>query len=306
MDLAGQDLLTRAAAGFHDAASEYWEYYKQEQYHLTRALVFVFAYRVLPMLLQQYRFTAVESELSTPLGTGGLLLQGRIDATGETADGAFPVLFSWKTAASFSDNDIARARTDDQGLSESYLRSKVDGHSVYAVHMVHMVKGQRRKDKDGVKRVSNVLVRPYQDPKSGELFTDYAAGKGGRRPVPIWEVSPHSHIGWLTHLLLTAPDVLDKFWASPGITPRTIAEAKEWVVGCEADMTTAWMNADLPKHLDDPLLQVLYPKERESCFTFGGTCQYAAICHESMRQPLSSGTYLLREPHHPDPNQEEE
>jgi hypothetical protein len=205
-----------------------------------------------------------------------------------------PVVYSWKTVGAVGDREFMAAHYDDQGLSEGWLVGR--GKNIYN-HMVYIIKGYAKSNEDGTKTFINGLVYPYVNPKVPFSYKALSpVFKAGWNRTPVWTL-PGGVDDWLQFLLANQPDALDKFWASPGRVTRLGPKMDDWLKAMIWEMEEAWDKAMWAQGLGDPGLTTLFPIWNQSCFRYRRPCEMLPICHDGV-QPLSSGMYELRKPHH--------
>lgn len=204
-----------------------------------------------------------------------------------------------------------------------YILATSGAPKIMGVQMEYLLKGERFKEYEagsysGPYRQNSPLIRPYM--KQGILSTsdsfawkfqyqdDYGAnkrlGKGWSR-ANIWEVMTIKE--WI-ELLATgevqpeAGDCLTAQFVSPPVIYRQEDEVRDFleqITQQEQEIRNARMELETgDEQLDKSYLNRYFPQHRRSC-SWPIPCQFIALCHEGLGDnPLGSGLYKLRQPHH--------
>lgn len=219
--------------------------------------------------------------------------------------------------------------------SENFDKDDFDiqGIKLAGVQMEFLLKGRRSRDKETKQYLQDsILVRPYFKDGGGLIEDEYAwkywthcdaphttsggkkcpgdanhsLGKGWYR-VPIWEHMPIKEWIQLLHegsVQSDAGDALEGLVVSPMPFFRHQEEIESWRLQVESQeariaeirkgAATDWPD-DMKFYLDRN-----FPQHREACFKYGEkhSCQFLDVCFGNIGDPLESGLFQLRKPHH--------
>ena len=125
--------------------------------------------------------------------------------------------------------------------------------------------------------------------------------KSGWTRFPVWE-APGGVKGWvegmppdlLADQYLTSPpiyvnnDLVNAFFTQRSIREHQIFDTMQWLGNLDTDQETK-----------DELMAAVFPQKFDQCQPgFGRACEYRQICHGGLTDPLFSGGFVAREPHH--------
>jgi hypothetical protein len=336
-----------------------------EQMSLIEALIRAFAIYRLPTFLEQYEVLEVEkeevyedfSESVTWLGKADGLLRNKL--TNEL------VVLSIKTASQYlEDITLRNILHDMQGVSEiaciedrlvklwqnikdsnNYLESmdmSEDRLFFYLkelyyppkprkVQYEYLIKGQRRKDSDGLYRQQNILVHPYKkdpmmfftsqmDSYTNESEYKWSVG-AGKTPKNWSKIDIWNDIGvdeWIRRLSCgeIQPEegtCLGNFIKVPDVVNRNDEEIEEWKISTsfmeeniadslfELKQSTNQPDEILTKNIQQEIILQNFPKNTQSCHNYyGGDCTFVNTCHSNLtiEEGLETGFYKPRFPHH--------
>ena len=296
----------------------------EEQKALIEALIWTYYYIQYSRLTQEYDIVAVEKEINWNL-TDDITVMSRVDAILRSKDTGGLVVYSLKTASEYNDYNAARNKYDDQGISELIAVEREYKEPVEAVKMDYLIKGKRRSTKDkstGLKRryQDSFLVHPWK--MDTGLTQDYAIkyswldevgkehrlGKNWQR-CNIWEdgFTPKE---WVEHLMNGEMEALENIVVTPPLYYRNEEDVRDWLEQNTKQEEDIHENVKYLKHLDSSLpgpresnvglyrttLNKYFPYRRESCFQYGGFCDYVDICWNGVK--TTSSLYEARTPHH--------
>jgi hypothetical protein len=255
----------------------------------------------------------------------GITIMSRLDAVFKDKSTEGIIVYSLKSASSWTDTNDKQSRYDDQGISEliAYERSN-PGVEVDAILMNYLIKGQRSWLKDTVtgyrsKIQNSFIVHPYlkEDPYNVTYSLKYTRAKGYQR-VNIWEVMPMKE--WIDMLVENDYTYLvggiDDNQENKGIivTPapyiRSTEDIQSWLEqnswqeqeNARAIEILKNIEPELPGYRETQnkdyklLLNQLFPQNRSSCYSYGRYCNFEKICWEGLT--TQSYEYASRIPHH--------
>lgn len=210
------------------------------------------------------------------------------------------------------------------------------GNFVHAVQMLHLLKGKRQEDdRKGWKVTYCRWTRGWKSVEEGITgrTTKYAwkwnwTDEGGRnralsgqkwQPFYAWEEFGGGVKEWVEMLAsgVVQPEAGDPFAAdsSAFVSPepyfRQPRDFEEWLWSTRASEAKVIADADVVNGLiaeeglgSNRARQAIaerFPKTRASCIRYGGKCSFYDLCHSGENisaNPLGSGLFVLRTPHH--------
>lgn len=307
--------LLAQARGFTEATgSVETETLFKEQSCLVAGLVWGWYRTVLPGVLEEYEIIEVEEESELDLGAG-VWKMVRADWVGRRrADGKLGNI-DFKTAAIVNDAFVEGFKHSPQmALTTKALEVKYGEPVTH--YMIHaLVKGTRRGeynratgDYDGPKTQASLLCYLYERPANPPLQpVDHQPkwrflGSDGRKHTlgssynkrPVWEVMDPRD--WV--YALPEPVLWEIF---PSIGPY---QRQTWMIEPYAEEVRAeelrWV-ARLHKIYesnDDPaIIRQEIPRSWD-CHRYNRPCELMSVCYGEEQDPLGSGKYTLRRPHH--------
>ena len=305
-------------------ATEDQQYVMAEQSALIEAILRVFSLVVLPDIK---RCKVIEVEQEHILKLGGIDFMSRPDAV--VQDGDEHYVLSFKTTG-LADSDATRKKLeietyhDDQGISEGLAFEQDSGIKIAGTKYIFLLKGQRREyPKGSGKWVQwSPLIQGYRKAGAGMQF-EYAAewkwkdeqghghtlGKGWER-FNVWEGMGVK--AWIQKLGEIAPELLLRQVFMPMAAYRNAVEVEDWKEQAkrQAEDITSEVG-EMEQYRIIPLilpyvdsiyrtrLNDMFPQHRRSC-DWPSRCAYQEICFGPVSEvdPLLSGDFVLREPHH--------
>lgn len=296
---------------------------RKEQLSLVAGLVWGWYRVMLPDVLRDYEVIEVEQESELDLGKGVWKMVradwvGRRKADGQLGNHDF------KTMAMLSDSYVEEFKHSPQmALTTKALEVKYkEPVTHYVIH--GLIKGTRRGeynpssgDYDGPKRQGSYLCYLYEKPANPPLNSpDFQPkwkylGKDGRKHTlgrdytkkPVWEVMDPRD--WV--YLLPEPFLWELF---PTIGPY---QRQTWMIEPYAEEVQAeelrWVQRlhRIFESGDDPaVIRQEIPRSWD-CHRYNRPCEMMSACYGEEADPLGSGKYTLRRPHHqPEIDQMEE
>jgi hypothetical protein len=291
--------------GIQNIEEEDFDFLVKEQQALLEGLIRGWTIVRLPMLLEEYRVLSVEQSFPYEI-VPGLIQQVRLDGVLERRDDDAVMVQEFKTvshpgyswANSWHRNTQMLANT--QALEQN-LERRVEG-----VIIEGLVKGTRRNDtavssKFFGKRIQNSPFC-YGYSNGHDFQTEYTSRKGWHK-IASWEHMPMKQ--WVEDVM--DPNLLqEQFIVQPPIKPvprhmdrwrrQTVAEELEFAQRLEEYEA---LDTDDER---EQMLDVLFPQNEEHCNKYGeGSCEMDEICWTEgiAEDPIGSGLYEEREPHHP-------
>lgn len=278
----------------------------QRQIALAEGLARVWTIHKLPKLLQDYKVIEVEREHRIPFGKEMEMLS-RIDGVLQRrSDDALFAGPEFKTTGWMSEDYVESWRYSVQTLSHCLDVKHVYGEFPSGVLMEFLYKGVKRKDKDGGYNYYSPLVRAYmrQDDISGQKEFGFDGGLARRKEWVTIEPYTMGMEHWVTQL---PEEVIDTILFST-IVYRSPRELDEWVKQVEIrqyKIATALglLNDGEPsvEGADDIMASVFPARLDNFCYSnqYKKKCPYLDVCYHVIDDPLESGVFVAREPHHP-------
>lgn len=299
----------------------------EEALPLVEACVRGWALARLPRIVTQGKCLSIEQEhpIKFTLEGGQVVgLQTRPDIVWQrNTDGAV-FIRNIKTCKVVDDKFREQWKIDMQTLSEP-LAVEQTGVQVSGVIVEGVAKGKKLDfpasalpDLAGKYYHNNPLIygwhREAEPPLTRESWehryewTDLSGqhrrlGKGYRK-VPIWRAYPGGITAWINHVWGEDASAFDDLFVELEPILRSDYEIERWKAQTLEEILSRDYSAQLVK---------LHPKFLDSDFpmyTSNGNCiwprkcQYYPLCHEAIGDPLESGQFKVRIPHHPVPVEE--
>jgi len=270
----------------------------------------------LPFIVANYDVVAVEEEREVAVDEEGqIILMDRPDAELQHKESKLYAALELKTTSTDREQyfDSWRYATQTMGhilaMEAKYGEQKV-GH----ILMEFMFSGTHRLDKlSGQTIYYSPLVRGFalpEDPplRPKETFSSaYKSGKGWR-PIDVWEYSFGDKPEWMTPVEYWVEHVLDNETVQQQLFTREIfrsdTEMQEWkekVLSQQRRIQVGAQSAQDPA-LKKQVMNWAFPGNKdESCYQnkYFRACEFLPICYRQIAgDPLESGLYEKREPHH--------
>jgi hypothetical protein len=280
-----EELTAAAFPILEDAARKGWSGcspgYEQEaldHYKLvTQGMCWVIKTFVMRQISAQYMITAIEREAAplTHPDFPGYYFVSRPDAEGEDNLGT-PVVFSWKTCSSYTDNDKETAKYDEQGLTESYSYYLRTGKWPI-VQMIYLVKGRRVKKDVPFVQYHGPLTQVYKKIYAKTGDTSYSP-----KYTSGWEkISTLDYPGGIERyyenclMLAAATDVV--LYAVPMAVQRRLDHAEELVGQIFKDLheSHSLPATDMSAHPAD--------RSKNSCHAYQFECSFKKVCDGDLR-----------------------
>ena len=319
--LSGDGLRTNAAI-YHTVT---------EQTALIEALIRAWVIVELPQILNRFTVAGVEVEIEVI--KDGVSFQSRADAILQEKGSGDVYVYSLKTVKQWGKRNEDSYRENLQGIHETwaleqFLLSKGMGKRVMGVRFCFLVKGQRREDKwssdipeNRIWVTYNPLIRGYRriTPVGYEYAHswEYAnpANKSGKSvignsysPFFVWQHDKITVKAWIEairkgQIQPEAGEVLRSVIVTPAEYFRNDNEIKHTIrqtfnqEGRIKRILEDFVPSDID--LEDERLDLYFVQHKNSC-RWPTTCGMHRICYrtEVRADPLGSGFYVRRTPHH--------
>jgi hypothetical protein len=264
--------------------------------------------RRLPTICEFYDVIAVEEEWELDLeGCADVKLMVRLDGVlRRKLDGVLSAL-EFKTAGFDKESYFESWRYATQTLLHILaLQQHYPDAQANSVLMEFMLKGYHRTDKNGVDQFYSPLVRVLcMGPNLGYLAYDSEVAKRKGITTCYSYEYPGGVQAWVAQLM----DVqLDAALATREIQ-RNDAEFEEWLEQTSYEVSIVQSGLSLlgiPFGNDNPtmmtnVLRRYFPARLDQeCYAdrYGHKCVYCDLCHGEVDDPLESGLFVPRDPHH--------
>jgi hypothetical protein len=321
-----------------------------EQKALIEGLIRVYEKIQLPKLLQEYEVLEVEKEIEFPLydgfkvciyckgtgkeqddlstyncdkcnGTGkqerdeSITLMSKPDAILRDKSTGGLVVYSLKTASTWTETNEKQAKYDAQGISELIATEYLLGEEVEAVKMDYLIKGSRNYytdyqsfEKNKAKLQNSFLCHAYvlDSGFSQNYSIKYTKAKGWQR-FNVWEHFTMKE--WVDYLFENHYEDLEGLVVSPFPYNRSSEDIEDW------KQSVIYQEQQIAQHLDElraiepelvgpresskeykELLNKYFIKNRMNCYNYGRICSMAGLCWEGEKS--TSLEYEARVPHH--------
>lgn len=259
-----------------------------------------------PALRAEYDFVAVEKELNWPVAPD-IIDTVRCDLLARRkSDGAL-FYIEWKTTSIGGDEWIKQWEHNTQLLANTQAIEEMLGERVEGVIIEGIIKGKRSNDGARASRFFEMRIQQsrlcygYHNETSGEYQGKYTSAKGWRK-VAVWEEM--SVKDWVEQIL-DYEDLANMFCPVPPIRPneRHLQRWRAQTIAAERERS-----AKLEFVRKGGSIDLAFPMNDEHCFRYWGSpCPFEPLCfrEEIGNDPLDSGLYEIRVPHHPTPATEE-
>lgn len=291
--------------GFTEFSGEL-ELEMQRQCALAEGLARAWTLRRLPYYLENFNIIAVEEEHEVPFGPGQVMLT-RLDGVVERkSDGELFAAPEFKTTGWISDDYIESWRYSTQTLSHALDIKHQYGKMPAGVMMEFLYKGVKKKGEDGSYTYYSPLVRAFRmiDDMTGAEIYGYDSSLGRKKDWKVFEPYTMGMGKWIDQIPV---DVLDNMLYNT-VVYRSDKELEEWQLQAQLrqgriQAGIILLNEEMPtKEAADEVMAAIFPARLDQfCFSdqYWKKCPYLDICYHTIDDPLGSGVYVEREPHHP-------
>lgn len=312
--LFGGEGIDRAIEVAHD---RWWElvescqdtpHFVPEQRALLEGLLRCWAIERLPKIREEFDLVLAEQELIWPMAPD-IHDMLRVDALLRRRSGGGLYYLEVKSTSTGGDRWAASWQRHSQLLANVQAIEETLGERCEGVMIEGIVKGRRAKDRDSrspmfeEKVQQSPLCYMWINEATGEESAEYQRAKDWRK-VPTWEHLPIAE--WVSKL---SPEVRAKqFSPVPPITPQRaqLVRFRRQAVAQERLVAQAieWLGSEEAR---DPerrefIMDTCFPLNDNHCRRFlDYPCEFEALCFtpEIEADPLGSGLYERRVPHHP-------
>ncbi len=276
----------------------------KEQSCLLEGLVRLWAKHRWPLVQAEYDVIAVEQEQPWELAPGMTMLS-RFDLTLRRKRDQGLFLMEFKTTSSGGDAWSQQWEHHSQVLAYSLAAQQVYQEPCFGVLIEGLVKGRRVKEKsvtspfEGMTIQQSPLCYVYQkDSDSGPLYTPKWTCNWTK--VPVWETLG---VQRLVETVLDEQDAREILLPGLPISPGTW-ELERWQRQTVAKERKLDEQLEELASADDPefTLDCSFPMNHAHCRRyFGYPCIFEKLCYDQgvAADPLGSGDYERRVPHHP-------
>lgn len=291
------------ARGFDEVSGEL-ELEMARQMALAEGLAMVWTLKRLPLLLEEYRIVATEEEHEVSLGDG-LVLMSRPDGVLERlSDGEYLAGPEFKTTGWMSTDYIEQWRFATQILSHTIDVEATCGKKPVGVQMEFLYKGGKRRAEDGTYTYYSPLVRAYRMKNEfGGWEYGFDSALGRKRDWEAFEPYVMGMDAWINHL----PDEEVEKMLFSTVIYRDDRELERWkrqmmvrqsgVRDAVKELTQGHMTAEAA---DNVMAKVFPARLDHFCFSnmYHKKCSYLDVCFNRIDDPIGSGAFVERTPHH--------
>lgn len=267
---------------------------------LTRAWTLI----RLPYFLENYEIVSVEEEHEVPFGEGQVLLSRLDGVLKRKSDGELFVGPEFKTTGWMSDDYIESFRYSTQTLSQGLDVLHTQGQLPAGVMMEFLYKGMKKKDTNGEYVYYSPLVRAYRmvDEFGGETY-GFDSSLGRKKDWKPFDTFTMGMGNWIPQIPL---EILQNILFNTTVY-RSEKELDEWKLQCR--IRQAFIQHGIVKLSEehptleaaDELMATYFPARLDQfCYSnqYKKKCPYLDICYHSIDDPIGSGQYVERTPHH--------
>jgi hypothetical protein len=278
-----------------------------EQLTLLKGLVLAWDAVRLPALRAEYEVVAVEQEMQWAMAPG-LIDMVRCDAILRRKSDGLLFILEFKTVSSVTNDWLQQWQHNSQILANSLAVEELYGQPVGGVLIEGIVKGRRTIDRGTTSPFHGQQIQQsplcYGYRRRTETGYDYDVDwNRGSEKVAIWEHLPIED--WVFYHL-TEADRNALFVTLPAHLPVR-REQERWrrqTVAQEHQIQTDLRVLETTPDDDQRTLMrdVMFPLNDDHCFRyFGHPCSFEPLCFTQAIEddPLGSGLYQPRTPHHP-------
>jgi hypothetical protein len=259
----------------------------------------------LPYVLEHYKVVSVEEEHDIPFGDN-MVLMSRPDVTLERkVDGELVAGPEFKTTGWMNEDYIESWRYSTQTLSHCLDVEHSLGRAPVGVAMEFLYKGVRRRADDGSYIYYSPLVRGFKmEDEMGNVEYGFDSSLGRKKDWNAFDVAAMGMENWFP---LLPDDVLDGMLFNVMVM-RNPDELDTWVK--QTKLRQARIQAAIIQLFEDKpsreaaeeIMCNVFPARMDRyCFSnqYHKKCPYLDICYGRVDDPIGSGKFVEREPHHP-------
>lgn len=289
-------------AGF-DGVSGAVELEMDRQSALAEGLARVWTMKRLPDILEQYDVVTAEEEHEIPFAPG-IVLMSRIDGIlKRKMDGELFAGPEFKTTGWMSEDYVESWRYSTQTLSHSLDVQHIYGKFPSGVMMEFLYKGMKKKNPDGDYVYYSPLVRAYKmvDELGVEQY-GFDSSLGKKRDWHAFDTYTMGMEKWVECL----PDEVLEGIVFSNIVYRNQKELDVWKL--QTAMRQAriragveMLQAEPTEEMADEIMAGVFPARMDKfCYSnqYRKHCPYLGICFGQFDDPMTTGIYEARTPHH--------
>ena len=278
----------------------------QRQTALAEGLARVWTKYRLPQILEDYEIVAVEEEHEIPFGPGQVLMSRLDGVLRRKVDGELFAGPEFKTTGWINDEYIESWRYSTQTLSHTLDVVAKYGKEPAGVMMEFLYKGFKKKNKDtGEVVYYSPLVRAYRmvDEFGGEVY-GFDSGLSRKKDWKVFDAYTMGMGPWIEQL---PQEVAEGVLFNTTIY-RSPVELEEWKrqVSLRQGRIQAgliMLTEDKPTEAaaDDIMAQIFPARLDKYCVSnmYRKKCPYLDVCFHKVSDPIESGMFVERTPHHP-------
>lgn len=293
------------AAGLTEVTGEL-ELEIQRQCALAEGLARVWTKYRLPQILEDYEIVAVEEEHEIPFGPGQVLMSRLDGVLRRKMDGELFAGPEFKTTGWISDDYIESWRYSTQTLSHTLDVVAKYGQEPAGVMMEFLYKGFKKKNQDtGEIIYYSPLVRAYRmvNEFGGETY-GFDSSLGRKKDWRVFDAYTMGMGNWVEQL----PQEVAEGLLFNTIVYRNPVELEEWKLQTsirqgriQAGLMMLTEDQPTERAADEIMAQVFPARLDRFCQSnqYRKVCKYRDICYHKVSDPIGSGQYVERTPHHP-------
>ncbi len=276
----------------------------QRQAALAEGLARAWTMRRLPRILEEYEIVVVEEEHEIPFGPGQVLMSRLDGVLRRKVDGELLAGPEFKTTGWISEQYVESWRYSTQTLSHCLDIQHKYGVTPAGVQMEFLYKGVKKKQEDGTVTYYSPLVRGYRmQGEFGELTYGFDSSLARKKDWEVFDAYTMGMEEWMNQL---PEEVLDGMLFS-SVIYRNPAELVEWQrqVSIRQGRIQAGLiilNEDHPtEEAADEIMASIFPARLDQfCYSnqYKKSCPYLEVCFHRIDDPLGSGVFVKRVPHH--------
>jgi PD-(D/E)XK nuclease superfamily protein len=270
----------------------------RRQLALIEGLARLWVKHRLPFFTEHFRVIAVEEELNIPLGDSNLELMSRVDVKLQRIiDGGFFAGPEFKTTSYLTDEFLEGWRYSIQTMTHSLDMEYMVGEPPFGVIMEFLYKGYRKRGKDGKHEYFSPILMGRR--KAGKTFDKTNLGWNGTgEKFNSWEEVSMKE--WVELM----PLEVQQAQLATRIINRNEDEVGEWVEQTtirQLEVSKAIEALDYEPGNTSLLRKVFPANLNTSCYSnkYHRKCEFLEVCFGEIQDPLGSGRYQRRVPHHP-------
>lgn len=277
----------------------------QRQCALAEGLARAWTMQRLPKILEDYEIVAVEEEHEIPFGPGQMLLSRLDGVLRRKMDGELLAGPEFKTTGWISEQYIESWRYSTQTLSHCLDIQSTYNVNPAGVQMEFLYKGVKKKQEDGSTTYYSPLVRAYRmrDEFGSETY-GFDSNLGRKRDWSAFDTYTMGMDKWMEQIPV---EILESMLFNTVIY-RSPIEQVEWQrqVALRQGRIQAgiiMLNEDNPtEEAATEIMASIFPARLDQfCYSnqYKKQCPYLGICYHQIDDPIGSGQFVARVPHHP-------